>query len=114
MPLTGLTIVIVVRVVVSHASQSLGREPGTRLGLWTHLVSQFSGVVFAPLSWYPFLVLGAGRSPAEAGLLMRFSIPCATEVRHGVVQRRPGGAYQPHDRHAEHLSLSSLKQPKQR
>jgi MFS family permease len=45
-------------------------EHGTRLGLWTHFVSQFSGVVFALLWGYPFLVLGEHRSPAEAGLLI--------------------------------------------
>jgi MFS family permease len=34
------------------------REPGTRLGLWTHFVTQFSGTVFALLWGYPFLVVG--------------------------------------------------------
>jgi MFS family permease len=43
------------------------REPGTRLGLWTHFVTQFSGTVFVLLWGYPFLVVGEGRSPAEAG-----------------------------------------------
>ena len=46
------------------------REPGTRLGLWTHFATQFSGVVFALLWGYPFLVEGEGRSPSEAGLLL--------------------------------------------
>jgi MFS family permease len=46
------------------------REPGTRLGLWTHFVTQFSGVVFALLWGYPFLVEGEGRSPREAGELL--------------------------------------------
>jgi len=46
------------------------REPGTRLGLWTHFTTQFSGTVFALLWGYPFLVLGEHRSPAEAGLLL--------------------------------------------
>jgi MFS family permease len=46
------------------------REPGTRLGLWTHFVTQFSGTVFALLWGYPFLVVGEHRSPAEAGLLL--------------------------------------------
>ncbi len=46
------------------------REPGTRIGLYTHLVTQFSGTVFALLWGYPFLVLGQGLSPgAAAGLL---------------------------------------------
>ena len=46
------------------------REPGTRLGLWTHFVSQFSGTVFGLLWGYPFLVEGEGRSPAEAAGLL--------------------------------------------
>ena len=46
------------------------REPGTRLGLWTHFVTQFSGIVFVLLWGYPFLVQGEGRSPAEAGALL--------------------------------------------
>ena len=46
------------------------REPGTQIGLYTHLVTQFSGTVFALLWGYPFLVVGQGRSPAvAAGLL---------------------------------------------
>ena len=52
--------------VLGHA----WREPGTRLGLWTHFVTQFSGTVFALLWGYPFLVVGEGRSPAEAGVLL--------------------------------------------
>lgn len=46
------------------------REPGTRLGLWTHFVTQFSGNTFALLWGYPFLVVGERRSPAEAGMLL--------------------------------------------
>ena len=60
-------------MTASQALERLGlawREPGTRLGLWTHFVSQFSGTVFALLWGYPFLVLGEHRSPAEAGVLL--------------------------------------------
>jgi MFS family permease len=46
------------------------REPGTRLGLYTHLVTQFSATVFALLWGYPFLVLGQGLSPAVAAALL--------------------------------------------
>ena len=46
------------------------REPGTRLGLWTHFTTQFSGMVFALMWGYPFLVQGEGRSPQEAGALL--------------------------------------------
>ena len=41
-----------------------------QLGLWTHFVTQFSGTVFVLLWGYPFLVVGEGRSPAEAGGLL--------------------------------------------
>ena len=46
------------------------REPGTRLGLWTHFVTQFSGNTFALFWGYPFLVEGEGLSPAAASALL--------------------------------------------
>lgn len=46
------------------------REPGTRIGLWTHFVAQFSGNVFGLLWGYPFLVVGEGLSPTTAGLMI--------------------------------------------
>jgi MFS family permease len=46
------------------------REPGTRIGLYTHLVTQFSGTVFALLWGYPFLVVGQGLSPRTAAVLL--------------------------------------------
>src|SRR3954464_10129700 len=46
------------------------REPGTRLGLYTHLVTQFSGTVFALLWGYPFLVVGEGLAPGTAAALL--------------------------------------------
>lgn len=50
--------------------QATWREPGTRIGLYTHLVTQFSGTVFALLWGYPFLVMGHGLPPrTAAGLL---------------------------------------------
>ncbi|SCL28385.1 Sugar phosphate permease [Micromonospora pallida] len=45
-------------------------QPGTRLGLWTHFVTQFSGSVFGLLWGYPFLVQGQGLSPTAAALLI--------------------------------------------
>ena len=45
-------------------------HPGTRLGLWTHFSTQFSGTVFALLWGFPFLVSGQGLSQHRAGLLM--------------------------------------------
>jgi MFS family permease len=46
------------------------RESGTRIGIWTHLVTQFSATAFALLWGYPFLVVGQGRSPATAAGLL--------------------------------------------
>lgn len=46
------------------------REPGTRLGLWTHTGTQFSGTVFALLWGVPYLVAGQGFSAAAASALL--------------------------------------------
>lgn len=46
------------------------REPGTRLGLWTHMGTQFSGTVFALLWGVPYLVAGQGFSTADASALL--------------------------------------------
>ncbi|MDN5750881.1 MAG: MFS transporter [Pseudonocardia sp.] len=46
------------------------REPGTRLGLWTHMGTQFSGTVFALLWGVPYLVAGQGFSPGEAAAML--------------------------------------------
>jgi MFS family permease len=46
------------------------REPGTRIGLFTHLVTQFSGTVFALLWGYPFLTTGEGLSSGGAAALL--------------------------------------------
>jgi MFS family permease len=46
------------------------REPGTRLGLWTHMGTQFSGTVFALLWGVPYLVAGQGFSSGEASALL--------------------------------------------
>jgi MFS family permease len=46
------------------------RHPGTRLGLWTHFTTQYSGTAFALLWGYPFLVSGQGLTPRTAGVLM--------------------------------------------
>ena len=45
------------------------RHPGTRLGLWTHFTTQFTGTVFALMWGFPFLIAGEGaareRRPAR-------------------------------------------------
>jgi MFS family permease len=45
-------------------------HPGTRLGLWTHFTTQFSGSVFALLWGFPFLVSGEAVSPGTASTLL--------------------------------------------
>ena len=46
------------------------REPGTRIGLFTHLSTQFSGTVFGLLWGFPFLTVGEGLSDGLAALLL--------------------------------------------
>jgi MFS family permease len=43
------------------------REPGTRLGMWTHFTTQFSGMVFLLLWGLPYLVEDQGFSRGAAG-----------------------------------------------
>lgn len=50
------------------------REPGTRIGMWTHFVNQFSGNVFALLWGYPFLVDGEKVSASVAGALISIMV----------------------------------------
>ncbi|HVL86035.1 MAG TPA: MFS transporter [Pseudonocardia sp.] len=45
-------------------------EPGTRLGFWSHMGTQFSGTVFALLWGVPYLVAGQGRTPGTASALL--------------------------------------------
>jgi MFS family permease len=85
---TGLLVAVLVRIALRDApggtvrGPAVGladvratlldtwREPGTRIGLYTHLVTQFSGTVFALLWGYPFLVVGQGLSPGTAAGLL--------------------------------------------
>jgi MFS family permease len=55
---------------VLHGLARAWREPGTRLGLWTHTGTQFSGTVFALLWGVPYLVAGQGMTPAGASALL--------------------------------------------
>jgi MFS family permease len=54
----------------SAAVRQAWSEPGTRLGLWTHFATQFSGCVFGVLWGYPFLVEGEGLGPGTAAALL--------------------------------------------
>jgi nitrate/nitrite transporter NarK len=49
-------------------------NPGTRLGMWSHFVSQFSMTVFTLLWGFPFLVRGQGLSQATASTLLMVMI----------------------------------------
>jgi MFS family permease len=55
---------------VRHNLRHAWTEPGTRIGLWTHFVTQFSGTVFVLLWGYPYLVRGQDVSPTTAGALL--------------------------------------------
>ncbi|MFG1603864.1 nitrate/nitrite transporter [Actinoplanes sp. NPDC049265] len=46
------------------------RHPGTRLGLWTHFTTQFTGTVFALMWGFPFLVAGEGLARGTASALL--------------------------------------------
>ncbi len=53
-----------------EALQAVWREPGTKLGLWTHFTTQFSGTVFVLIWGYPYLVSAEGVKPAVASALL--------------------------------------------
>ena len=55
---------------VLDALRASWRQPGTRLGLWTHAGTQFSGMVFALLWGVPYLVAGQGLSSTTASVLL--------------------------------------------
>jgi len=46
------------------------RRPGTRLGYFSHMATQFSGMVFSLMWGVPYLVRGQGLTEAQAGTLM--------------------------------------------
>jgi len=46
------------------------RHPGTRLGLWTHFTTQFTGTVFALMWGFPFLIAGEGLQRTTASTLL--------------------------------------------
>ncbi len=55
---------------IGEALAAVWRNPGTKLGYFSHMGAQFSGMVFALLWGVPYLVQGQGRTSAEAGSLM--------------------------------------------
>lgn len=55
---------------VRHQIASAWREPGTRLGMWVHFTTQFSGMVFLLLWGLPYLVEDQGMSRGAAGSML--------------------------------------------
>jgi sugar phosphate permease len=55
---------------LAQSVRTVWGNPGTKLGMWSHFVSQFSTTVFAMLWGFPFLVRGLGWTPGEAGTLL--------------------------------------------
>jgi MFS family permease len=49
---------------------SAWRQPGTRLGMWSHFTVQFSGTVFAMTWGYPFLISAQGLAGGTVSALM--------------------------------------------
>jgi MFS family permease len=62
------------------------RHPGTRLGLWTHFVTQFSANTFALMWGFPYLVSGHELSPGTASTLLTVFV-LATMVSGPVIGR---------------------------
>ena len=55
---------------IRHDLVSAWQHPGTRLGLWTHFTTQFSGTTFVMLWGYPFLISGEGLTRQSASALV--------------------------------------------
>jgi MFS family permease len=58
-------------------------RPGTRLGFFTHMGTQFSVTVFALMWGVPYLTVGQGLSPGVAGGLLTISVVAA--ISSGIV-----------------------------
>ncbi|MDY7089820.1 MAG: MFS transporter [Actinomycetota bacterium] len=82
-------------VTLSQVGRDLSdawRHPGTRLGLWTHFTTQFTGTVFALMWGFPFLIAGQGlhQETASALLTLFVLVGMAAGPLIGVlVQRHP-------------------------
>ena len=55
---------------VLHGLRRSWAEPGTRLGLWTHMGTQFCGTVFGLLWGVPYLVAGQGMTSGQASAVL--------------------------------------------
>ncbi len=67
------------------------REPGTRLGLWTHFTTSFAPATFGLLWGYPFLVKGEGVAPTTAAALM--IVPVLASMAFGPLVGRYAARY---------------------
>ncbi|GMA18126.1 MFS transporter [Arsenicicoccus piscis] len=56
--------------VIGRLVREAWREPGTRLGLWTHFTTMFAANVFSLLWGFPFLVRAQGLSEEVAGTML--------------------------------------------
>lgn len=77
---------------VTRALAEVWREPGTRLGLWTHFTAQFAMNVFVLLWGFPFLTKGQGLSDDTASTLLSImvvTIIVASPVMGMVTARMP-------------------------
>jgi MFS family permease len=95
--LSGVALVVVLLLVVDdppgathqraadlrealRALRAAARRPGTQLGFWSHFVTQSSGVVFALLWGFPFLVRAAGLPPVLAAALLTVQVAAGLAV----------------------------------
>jgi MFS family permease len=62
---------------IARQLRDVWQRPGTRLGFFGHMGTQFSMMVFALLWGVPYLVSGQGLSSAEAGGLVTLFVVCA-------------------------------------
>jgi sugar phosphate permease len=62
--------------VLSQLRENLSR-PGTRLGFWSHFVTQSSGTVFSLLWGFPFLSIGLGYGAGVASILLTLIVASA-------------------------------------
>jgi MFS family permease len=85
------TVVALSRAQIATHVADAWRERGTKLGLWAHFTTQFSGNTFALLWGYPFLVTGEGLSKGAAGALLTLLVGVGMAV--GPVLGRLTGGY---------------------
>ena len=65
---------------IGRQLRAVWARPGTRLGFFGHLGTQFSMMVFALLWGVPYLVSGQHRSTAQAGALITLFVICTIAI----------------------------------